>query len=605
MDKIWWQRWRGRLFTLGIILIFLLIEIRLFSMQVIARSSFHRQAGTNCIRADVIEPRRGDIFDRRGVLLVENRPSYTLFVYPWIARSNQRTIDGLAASLGITSDEIKRRIARRGWHTFQPATILRDVNFSLLARLEATKLDLPGIAFGFVPKRSCLLPEAVHLLGYVGEPEDEPGVSDRSRFGLVGRHGIEAVYEPLLSGKPGVRYIQVDAQGRQIEVLTDPPGIPPQRGWDLYLNIDADLQRYACILMEDHQGAVAVIDPRDGAVLTLLSLPDYDPSLFSGVLAPETWKSLAGDPGHPLLNRAVQGLYPPGSTFKMVVLSAAVEEGLISPDFRVKCTGGIQLGNRFFNCWKPGGHGSVGWAEALQQSCDVFFYTVGLKLGVDRIAEFAHRFGFGEPTGIDFDVEKTGIVPDVDYLNEKYGVAKWTEGQTLNIAIGQGDLLVTPLQLALYTGAIATGRLVQPRIAGYAIDPATGDTISFEPKFKPLRLNVSTLKMLREGMRMVVNEPHGTAHRMQHPEFVIAGKTGTSQNPHGEDHGLFVAFAPFLDPLIAVAVVVEHGGHGSSSAAPIACRLIDRYLTTVYPGPYEPPYRPRLFIHQRDTVAIE
>ena len=585
IPKAWWNHRRGLVFSILTAILFGVIEIRLFSIQVINRPSFLKQANANRIRAETIEPIRGGIYDRYGKLLVENRPSYTLYAHPWIVKRNMETIDGLEHILQLRRDEIQRRIARYGWFTFQPATVMRDVEFAQLAELEATRLDLPGIAFGYVSKRSYPLPEAVHLLGYVGERGEEAGVSGLSRFGLVGKHGLELIYEPWLGGKPGVRYLQVDAQGRQIAVLDDPAGIPPEKGWDLHLNIDGDLQRYAFDLMADRNGAVVAIDPRDGSVLTLLSLPDYDPSLFAGVMPQDTWESLINDPGFPLLNRTVQGLYPPGSTYKMAILTAAVEEGVIDRNFQVTCAGGLQLGRRFFACWNAGGHGSVKWGKAIQQSCDVFFYTLGMNLGVDKMAKYARRFGFGAKTGIDFNVENSGITPNSAYLDRKYGVKGWTKGQALNISIGQGDVLVTPVQLAVYTSAVATGKIVKPRIAEYLVNSSSRDTVFIKPELKPLNIKLRTLNMLREGMRLAVNEPRGTAYWLRRPDIVIAGKTGTAQNPHGEDHALFVAYAPFDDPMIAVAVVIEHGEHGSTAAAPVACSIIDRYMQSIYPGP--------------------
>ncbi len=601
----WWIKRRIWIFTFICMVLLLVIEMRLFSMQVINCPDFLKKADANRIRADIIESTRGGIFDRQGRLLVENRPAYTLYAYPWIIRKNPETIDQLEELIHLDETQLKNRINRYGWYTFKPATILRDVDFNLLACLETVKSDLPGIEFGFAPKRSYPLPEAVHLLGYVGERSENSNDFNQSRFGLVGRHGLELVYEKYLGGEPGVRYVQVDSRGRQIGVLDDPAEVKPKRGWDLHLNIDGDLQRYAFELMNGRDGAVVAIDPRDGAVLVMLSLPDYDPTLFAGVLSRDEWESLMNDPGHPLLNRVVQGQYPPGSTYKMVVLAAGIENGIVNDGFEINCTGGMQLGNRFFRCWAEGGHGLVKWKTALQRSCDVFFYTVGQELDADKMAEYASIFGFGSATGIDFNVENSGIAPGTKYLDRKYGAGKWTAGQLMNISIGQGDVLVTPLQLACYAGAIATGRLVEPHIANRLVNRESGEEIHIEPKCKQLTIQKQTLKMLREGMRMVVNEPHGTAYPQRSAEVVIAGKTGTAQNPHGEDHGLFVAFAPFENPIIAIAVVVEHGGHGSSSAAPVACDLIDRFMYSVNPGPRKKPFVSRTSLQVVDSLAID
>jgi len=581
----WWRDHRGHLFAAGALIIFSLIELRLFSMQVINRPDFLKIAATNRVRAEVIEPTRGRIFDRHGRLLVENRPSYTLYTIPWTVKENPITINALASVLELDRKVVKDRIGARGWSTFYPTPLSRDLPFAKLARLETTRLDYPGIMFRFESKRSYPHPETVHILGYVSERGSDEVKKGYGRFGLIGRKGVELVYEKWLGGEAGVRYQQVDASGRITGIVTDPPPVDAKPGWDLYLNIDAHLQRYACELMDGRAGAVAALDPRDGSMLVLLSIPDNDPSLFAGVLPRDVWEALMSDPGHPLLNRTVQGLYPPGSTFKMAILAAAINEGIVDDNYRVICPGGMQLGKRWFKCWRQGGHGSVGQLKAVQQSCDVFFYNMGLVLGIDRIEKYCREVGFGTRTTIDLDSELPGIIPSSDYLDRKYGKGKWTRGQLLNIAIGQGDVVVTPVQLAVYAAALSTGNVVKPRLADRLVNPVDGSEYRILPESRKLKLSDKTLQVIREGMRMVVNEPGGTAYWLRRNDIIIAGKTGTSQNPHGEDHGLFVGYAPFDNPLIAVAVVVEHGEHGSTTAAPIACKLMARYINDLYPGP--------------------
>ncbi|NQT35716.1 penicillin-binding protein 2 [bacterium] len=574
----WWRDNRGWVYIIGAILLFGIIEIRLFSIQVIDRPDFLKVAATNRVRAEVIEPARGRIFDRTGQLLVENRPLYTLCALPWTVKRNPGTIISLASVLETDADQIRRRIGVRGWNTFYPTPLQRDLPFEKLAYLETVKRDYPGFEFRYEAKRSYPHPETVHILGYVGERSQDEARKGRGRFGLIGRKGIELVYEKWLGGEPGVRYQQVDVSGRITGVLTDPPPIDAEPGWDIHLNIDAELQRYACELMEGRTGAVVALDPRNGKLLVLLSLPDYDPSLFAGVMPEDVWNELTTDPGHPLINRAVQGLYPPGSTFKMAILAAAIEEGIADENYSVTCRGGMQLGRRWFKCWNKAGHGTVGRLKSIQQSCDVFYYRLGLALEEDRIEKYCRLFGLGRETGIDLDSESPAIIPSTQYLDRKYGKGKWTRGQLANIGIGQGDVLVTPVQLAVFTAAISTGFLVKPRLAEKLVNPVSGKIYSIDADIKPVKISEKTLKILREGMRMVLNEPGGTAYWLRRDDIIMAGKTGTSQNPHGEDHGLFVGYAPFDDPCIAVAVVVEHGEHGSTSAAPVAVRLMDRYL---------------------------
>ncbi|MBM3328309.1 MAG: penicillin-binding protein 2 [Calditrichaeota bacterium] len=583
-SHIWWSERRYLFYVVFIALLLVGIEIRLFQMQVVSRPDFLKQAAANRLRADVIEPPRGRIFDRNGALLVDNRPIYTVYALPWTIRRNPHTIELLSSDLGLEPAVLERRISQRGWTTFQPAPVMRDIPLHLLARLEANKIDLPGITFQSEAKRNYPIPGAAHFLGYVGErPPDAK--KEKGRFGLIGRRGLEKTYEEWLGGTPGVRFLEVDSNGRILGVVEDPPPVAPQAGWDLILNIDAGLQQLAAELLTDKTGAVVALDPRNGEILTLLSLPDYDPALFAGVLPPEIWRALETDPEYPLLNRAIQGLYPPGSTFKMVTLAAGLEAGVVTPGFHTSCGGGMQIGNRYFKCWNKSGHGTLDWAGGLQKSCDVFFYTVGLRIGVDAISRSALQLALGSRTGIDLDGELKGLAPTSTYLSRRHGTSGWSKGLAANIAIGQGEVLATPLQLAVHTGAIATGVIARPHLGRDLVHPISGEIRPIDPVLRPVNISPMILARLREAMRMVVNEPGGTAGRQKRQDIVIAGKTGTAQNPHGKDHALFVGFAPFDDPVIACAVVVEHGEHGSSGAAPIACQLMEWHIHNLYPGP--------------------
>ncbi|MBT3231795.1 MAG: penicillin-binding protein 2 [Calditrichaeota bacterium] len=603
-ENKWWYEYRRIVFTAFCLLFLLVIEFRLFSIQLINRPGFLKKAEANRIRAIAIEPTRGKIFDRNGLLLVENRPAYSLYAHPWTIKRNLGTVNQLARILEMDTLEIKKRVSRYGWNTFQPAVIQRDVKFNTLAHLETIKIGLPGIAFGLESKRSYPFPEAVHVLGYVGEIDRSSSAKRNGRIGLVGKHGLELVYEKWIGGEPGIEYFQVDVSGKTVGRAEESETILPTNGWDIQLNIDSHLQRLAFELMEGKAGGVVAIDPRNGAVLTMLSVPAYDPSIFAGVMPQKVWDELINDPGHPLLNRALQGRYPPGSTFKMAVLGAAIEDGIVDNSTRITCNGGLQIGNRFFKCWNASGHGSVGWKEAIQQSCDVFLYVNGMQIGVDKITDYGFRMGLGTNTGVDFNVEFGGLMPNEEYMNERFGVNGWTRGHVANISIGQGEVLVTPMQLAVHTAAIATGNVVTPRITNSMTNPETGEIIHTPFESKPTGVPNRILKKMREGMRMVVNEPRGTAYHQKSDEFIMAGKTGTAQNPHGEDHALFVAFAPFDDPLIAVAVVVEHGEHGSSTAAPIAAKIIERYIYDLFPGPRPEKRRFIPKIEEVDSLVI-
>lgn len=585
----WWHERRGQFFLTFLILICATLELKLFLMQVVQRPSFLKQAAANRLRADIIEPARGRIYDRVGSLLVDNRPIYTVYALPWTIKRNLYSVPLLASTLGLDSLTVVKRISQRGWHTFQPTPVLRDVPLATLARLEAVRLDLPGVNYQLESKRNYPLPQAVHFLGYLGEAPPDPN-GGAPRYGLVGRRGLEKIYEEWLGGVPGVRYLEVDANGRIHGEVNDPPPVPATAGWDLILNIDADVQRFASEQLAGRWGAVVAIDPRTGGVITLLSEPDYDPDLFAGVMPHDVWQMLQDDPAHPLINRAIQGVYPPGSTYKMTTLTAGLESGVITDGWSVFCGGGLQVGNRRFACWQKRGHGGMDWSHGLQHSCDVFFYTVGLRLGAERLGKYITEYGFGQRSGIDLDGESKGVAPTEKYLNKRYGPGKWPKGLLANISIGQGEVSVTPLQLAVYTAAIASGWMAKPRLAAGVRNAITGETRSFDASMRPLNVSQSTIRKVREAMRMVVNEPGGTAYTQRRLDITMAGKTGTAQNPHGKDHGLFVGYAPFEDPVIAVAVVVEHGLHGATSAAPLGCDVMERYISNLYPGPH--PARP-------------
>jgi penicillin-binding protein 2 len=396
---------------------------------------------------------------------------------------------------------------------------------------------------------------------------------------IVGKTGIELQYDATLRGKKGVTYIQVDALGRELGEVCQEKAVVPTAGSDMYLTLDLRLMQLADSLLGDRSGSVVALDPNSGEIFVLLSKPRYDLSLFSGGITPDLWKQLQDDPDKPLLHRAIQSCYPPGSTLKMAILAAGLESGGFGEDFTVHCPGFFRMGVRTFACWKEGGHGTVGVLRSLEESCDVFYYNAGLAAGLDAIESTMKKLQFGKPTGIDLESEASGLVPGRAYYDKRYGKRGWTRGLIPNISIGQGEVLVTPLQMARYAGILATrGLCPKPHLFGGfkprdwdsfpTADLASVTTVEFRDR---------TWSLIQEGMRRVVHGDHGTA-RASMPNFPMAGKTGTAQNPHGEDHAWFVAFAPFGDPKIAVSILVEHGGHGASAATPLAVKLIEEFM---------------------------
>ncbi|MBN1613531.1 MAG: penicillin-binding protein 2, partial [Deltaproteobacteria bacterium] len=459
--------------------------------------------------------------------------------------------------------------------------------------------ELPGITVEVVPVRKYFYGESLaQVIGYIGEISPEELEGDRSGYfagDLVGKYGIEKYLDPYLRGINGAEQVEVNVVGKEIRVIGR---IEPVAGYNVVLTIDSRLQQIAADALGDRAGAVAVMDPRDGSILALASSPSFDPNLFNGRISFDDWDRISKDPRHPMQNRTVTGLYPPGSTYKLVVAAAALQEGLINPESRILCRGTFDLGNRTFRCWQKKGHGMVHLHRAIVESCDVYFYSLGKRIGVDKLAWYARKFGFGAPTGIDLPRERSGLIPTKAWKLEKYK-EPWQMGETISIAIGQGFNLVTPLQLVNAYAALANGgTLWRPRLV-QQIETQDGRVLrAFEPEPKGrLPLSKENMELLRYGLWGAVNERGGTGYALKRMAADVCGKTGTAQVvglPEDEsaremkrltalqrDHALFVCFAPCgndKQPEIAVAVVVEHGGHGGTAAAPIARKIVDEYF---------------------------
>ena len=559
---------------------------RLYYLQVVQSDRYAMLADENRISIRLLPPPRGRIFDRLGELLAANRLNYRVVLIAEQTPSVEATLETLGKLIPIGEHDVRRvlrDIHRR--RAFVPITVRDNLSWTEVSRVEVNAPDLPGIVIDVGQRREYPLgATAAHVTGYVaavseseltGDPLLElPGFQ-------IGKSGIEKAYDLALRGKAGNSQVEVNAFGRVIRELSRNGGQP---GDDLVLTLDAGLQRYVADRLAGESAAAVALDIHTGDVLALTSSPSHDPNGFTEGLSRAAWQRLVGNPRKPLLSKAIAGQYPPGSTFKMIVVLAALESGALTPQHRVTCTGEIEFGDRIFHCWKRGGHGTLAMLEAIEQSCDVYFYDISLRVGVDRIAAMARRFGLGEPTGIDLAGELAGLVPDRDWKLATYD-ARWQRGETLVTGIGQGYMLATPLQLAVMTARLANGgKAVTPRLARVTEG-------SDEPEIADLGISAASLKIVTEGMRRVVNSPRGTAYkaRIDDAAMAMAGKTGTSQvrridkserlggvrrnedRPWNErDHALFVAFAPVRAPQYAVAVVVEHGGSGSRVAAPIA-----------------------------------
>lgn len=568
-------------FTIG--LAFLVFTARLYQLQLIYREEFGRKSEENSIRTIVREPVRGYIYDRNGVLLVDNRPSYTVTITP--SAFDSASTPFLASILGVTPDFIRERVKKgKSYSRFVPVKIKRDLDFRSLAVMEEYRYQLSGVDYQVESKRFYPTPAHIfHLLGYTKEISDrqltELGRTYR-QGDVIGSAGIEASYEPALRGQKGFEFITVNAQGKTIGSFEDGKrDVRPKEGFDLYLALESHTQVVAESTLAGKRGAVVAIDPNTGGIIALASKPDYDLSMFSGVTPPELWNEMNSDTTHPLFNRATMTKYPPGSTYKMVLAAAALEEGIVDTRWTVKCSGVFRYGNRVFKDLHV--HGTVSIIEAIKVSCNVFFYQLMLKTGFERWTNYGAEFGFGHPTGIDITEETAGILPSSNYFDKLYGKGKWTEGYLVSLGIGQGELGVSPLQMACYAMTLANrGTFHQPHAVDSVLNKRENRVKVVEHLERRLNISDHTWDLLREGMFHVVNSPGGTGRAARIPGITVGGKTGTAQNPHGDDHAWFVGFAPFENPRIAVAVLVENAGFGGASAAPVARRVMEAFLKT-------------------------
>ena len=567
---------------------FALVLLGLLRLQVVQHDELQRLAEQNRIRLDVLRAPRGAIRDRFGRLLADNQPSFDVVFRPMPAESvtRARTLvrsDWIARVASLVQDDtlsVRRHVLEAN-RTGQTAVLRRNAPWAVMAAVEEMRQDLPGLDVSVAPIRR--YPEgsmAAQLLGYAGEINDqelEDREDDGYRLGdLIGKTGVEKRYEEVLRGQDGAEFVVVNAMGKRVSTLSEGPPRLPVAGHDVRLTIDLDIQRSLDDAMIDiEHGAAVAIDPRDGSVLAMVSKPVFDPNEFSRGISFARWKELSAGGGNPLLNRAIQSAYPPGSTFKVVSMVAGLRFGIVRPDSHepTSCNGGFWFGGRRFACWDHRGHGSVDLVTALELSCDVYFYQLGLQLGLDHLQNTARALGLGEKTGIDLPAETRGLVPTEAYYDKHFKSGHWPRGVLLNLGIGQGELLASPLQLALMTAVVANG--------GHPLRPHVVQSIQGVPEFKvdrPVEPGIETdpavWEAVHEGMRRVVDA--GTAKAARVPGIVVAGKTGTAQNPHGKDHALFVCYAPADHPTIAIAMVAENMGHGGVICAPLVGQVLRR-----------------------------
>lgn len=572
---------RGRIFSLAIVVVLGLLMVRLVQLQVVNSSEYTGESRTNSMREIRVLPARGTIMDREGEVLVDNQPAFSVRVTP--RYFDEATIPLLAELLEVPIDFLEERIALAAkYNSYVPSIVLNGVPFDRLSRLAERMVDLPGVDYEATQKRRYPSPvRASHVLGYVREiagNDLETRKAEGYRPGdLIGQRGVERVYQDELRGSLGSDFRLVNVHGQDVSPFRGGiEDVDPVKGRDLELTIDAGLQALAESLFVGKRGAAVALDPNTGELLALVSKPDFDLDLFTRQISGQEWSGLNASSGKPLFNRATQSVQMPGSTWKPLIAMIALEEGVITPNETVYCPGYHPMGRgRIYRCMHV--HGNIAVVEAVQESCNTFFFEMMRRLDVNTFARHAHTLGFGETIDTDLTEQVPGLIPDSTFYNRAYG--SWTVGFQMNIGVGQGELSVTPLQLARYTAAVATeGKVVTPHLIGASIDPETGDRITPDiPPPTSLAIRPENVGLAKEAMRRVM--VNGTGRGVQIPGIPSGGKTGTAQNDRGRDDSVFIMFAPFDDPQIAIAVTVENAGFGGSAAAPIASLMAEKYLT--------------------------
>jgi penicillin-binding protein 2 len=575
---------------------------RLWHLQVVQGEHFREQSERNRIRSVRLQPPRGKILDSTGRLLAGVKPCFNVCLVREDVGDMEALLAKLSPLLGETEAEIRTRLGSEHKRPkYVPIVIKRGAEWETLSRIESRLFSLPGVFIEVTPARKYPYGSiAPHLLGYLGEISREDIQKKRykgARSGdLVGKCGIEERFENDLAGIKGQRRIEVDAGGRLVRVIDEKPPVP---GKDLYLSINLDLQQASEEAMKGYVGALVALDPQTGRILALVSSPAFDPDAFATGIDNEEWKALNDPVSRPLQNKALQGRYAPGSTFKIVMAAAALQEKIVSENSSFECTGRFRLGRSVFRCWKQHGHGRVNLYKALVESCDIYFYQVGLKLGIEKIAKYATDFGLGSKTGIDLSNEGKGFIATPEWKLGRYK-EPWQEGETLITAIGQGFTLVTPLQMACLIAAVANGGTLYRPVYIEKMTGPDGHIVAYldsDPKDK-FPISESNLRIIRRALLGAVEDKKGTGNKCKLPDVHVAGKTGTAQvieqderqqdrNIHWEhrDHAWFVAYAPAERSELAVAVLCEHAGHGGSVAAPVARKVFNTWFKTQSPLP--------------------
>lgn len=610
---------RATLISYIITAAFGLVLARLWYLQVYKGETLHNYSIQNRLRKEVVWAPRGLIYSRDDQLLVDNIPRFDAILTPQFLLDKEETLAKLAQILQTDVASIEAIIKKNSNQArYRPFIIKKNISFGELAQIETQNADLPGISVDTFISREYRDKEiGAHLLGYISEISQVqlPKLRERDkteyRLGdFIGQFGIEEQLDKYLRGENGHEFVEVDARGRRKRYInTDNlfKGIEdekPLSGMNVKLTIDRDMQIAAYKALEGKVGGVIAVDIDSGEVLTMVSRPSFDPSQFSRGLTPEYWRSLVGNKEHPLRDRNIQEHFSPGSTFKAFSAIAAFEQGEIDEHTEIHCNGTFRLGRKVYHCWKRGGHGPVNLIKAIRESCNVYFQKTANRMDIDDISKYAKAFGLGSRTGISLPREVSGLIPTKEWKKKRYG-QEWQAGETLSIAIGQSYVLASTIQMAISYAAIANGGKIYRPFVVKDIYDSEGELVkTFTPELlsEVQMKNPKTLKFVREGLFQVVNNPKGTAFYRRGQGILMAGKTGTSQvksasadkiyqrcenmDYESRHHGLFVGFAPYDNPKIAAAVIVEHGCHGSSAATPVAEAVITQYMKKYQPEMY-------------------
>jgi penicillin-binding protein 2 len=611
---------KGRLDLIGniVVLFFLVIFARLWYLQIYSGKELYRYSIENTLRKETINAPRGMIFSRNNQLLIHNIPRFDAVIIPQYLKNKKESIKKLGMILKMTPDEINKiLIKNRGQARYRPVVIKKNISRKEVAIIETENFKMPGVMVQtFISREYSDKEIGGHLLGYISEISQAqlPKYRKRDKFNyklgdFIGQAGLEEQMDLQLRGEDGFEFVRVDARGRvrknikSEDLFSEVRNMKATPGDNLRLTVDRDLQIAAYESLEGKVGSAVAVDVNSGEILTMVSRPSFDPTQFSRGLTSEYWKSLIDNENNPLRDRTIQEHYSPGSTFKTITAIAALEEGIVKKDQVIQCGPTFKLGRRRYHDWKKDGHGPTDVYKSLKRSVDVYFYKIATQLDIDVLADYARKFGLGTKTGISLPRETSGLIPDREWKKKRFG-EEWQLGETLSCSIGQSYILTTPLQLAMAYAAIANGGTLYHPYLIKEIFKNDGEVIEkFSPK-EVSKLNVSkdTLEAIKKGLYQVVNEQKGTAWWYRGVGIRMAGKTGTSQvksmtskelfskceeMPYRDrHHGIFVGYAPAYDPKIAVAVVVEHGCHGSSAAAPVVRDVITKYMKKYYPQKY-------------------